>query len=168
MAHVAIQTRLGTLIPFSSKKPIYYVESDKNIIVKMYKPHEFTKMEREFNLQKRAYDKSIRCPKIIECFVENEMGYFAMERIHGKTLYELYGEESSNIPAALWKSIHNAVYKLFHLNIHYVDITPYNFMIDNATGKLVVIDFGDAYECKVNWFLKEFLDGEKSWNPDYE
>jgi hypothetical protein len=31
-----------------------------------------------------------------------------------------------------------------------------------------IIDFGHTYECKINWFLKDFLDGCKNWNPDFK
>ena len=158
--------RFGTLIPLSKKKPIYYVESDPNILVKVYKQFQFDKMEKEYLLQNKA-SRYVRCPKVIDCVTEGDIGFLAMERLQASPLYDLYGQESNNIPSELWKSIHKIIYKLFQADIHYVDITPYNFMIDGR-GKLYVIDFGDAHEVKLNWFLKEFLDGEKTWNPDFE
>jgi hypothetical protein len=37
----------------------------------------------------------------------------------------------------------------------------------NKENKVFVIDFGDAKFVEVNWFLKDFMDGEKAWNPDF-
>jgi hypothetical protein len=43
--------------------------------------------------------------------------------------------------------------------------------MEDTEGKIWIIDFGHAYYTdpskKVNWFLKEFLDGEFGWNPDF-
>jgi tRNA A-37 threonylcarbamoyl transferase component Bud32 len=158
--------RYGNLIPLSKKKPIYYVESDPTILVKAYKRSQIEKMEKEYLLQSKAA-RYVRCPKVLNCFKEGDLGFLAMERLEASALSDLYGHEAENIPNELWKSIHRIVYKLFQADIHYIDITPYNFMVDGR-GKLFVIDFGDAKEIKVNWFLKEFMDGENSWNPDFE
>ena len=71
-----------------------------------------------------------------------------------------------DVPEKIWKEIYKIISKLYYHDIHYVDISPFNFMVDK-NDKVYIIDFGDAYECKVNWFLKDFIDGEKSWNSDF-
>lgn len=154
----------GPLVPLSTK-PIFYVEQKPSILVKAFK--DIAKMEDEVGLHERACPL-VRCPKLVDCFIEDGVGYILMERIDGKSLHELYGDKASNIPADVWKAIHSIVYKLYCSDIHYVDITPYNFMIETSSQNLYVIDFGDAYLCKINWFLKEFLDGENTWNSDFE
>jgi hypothetical protein len=49
-------------------------------------------------------------------------------------------------------------------------------MLETETKKVWIIDFGHAYysttpladdKKAINWFLREVLDGEKSWNPDF-
>ena len=140
-----------------------YVIPDRNILVKGFLDH--ASMYKEQSLQWKA-QSFVPCPNILDCFVEDEIGYLVMERIDGKSLYELYGSDPDTIPAPIWKQIRSIVSKLYYKNIHYVDITPYNFLMDTA-GTIHIIDFGDAYECTVNWFLKDFLDGENAWNSDF-
>jgi RIO-like serine/threonine protein kinase len=94
-----------------------------------------------------------------------------MASIDGMCLADLYTDNPAKIPKWIWHEIHRILSILFEREgIEYIDITSYNFMLDK-NDKLWIIDFGDAYytsEIKaVNWFLKEFLDGEFTWNPDF-
>jgi serine/threonine protein kinase len=162
MEPIVLQT--CTLIPISTTKPIYVREDNPSVFVKAFPSQEA--MERERDLQMRAHS-IVHCPTVIDSFVENGVAYLLMEKIEGDTLYELYGGSASRLPSHIWEKIRSMISKLYYKDIHYIDITPHNFMIDNH-GKLVMIDFGHAYECKVNWFLKDFLDGEKGWNVDFE
>jgi len=155
----------GRLVPLSSEKPIFYLEQKPSILVKAFK--DIAKMQNEAGLHERACPL-VRCPKLVDCFIEDGVGYLIMERIEGKSLYELYGDNASNIPGDVWETIHSIVKKLYYHDIHYVDITPFNFMIETDSNNLYILDFGDAYFCKINWFLKEFLDGENAWNSDFE
>jgi len=164
MTDVFVRKYNCKLISLSSKKRIYYKETDTKIFVKAFT--DLGAMEKERILQEKA-STIVPCPEILDYFVEDGIGYLAMERVQGYTLYDIYGEEATDIPTNIWKQIHSIIYKLYHVNIHYVDITPYNFMVDEK-GKVLVIDFGHAYFCKVNWFLKHFLDGENNWNSDFE
>jgi RIO-like serine/threonine protein kinase len=156
----------SNLIPLSTKKPIYYIENKPDFFVKTFKIQDIKKMDNEFRIHSSA-SAIVNCPKLIDCYEEDYVGYFVMQRIDGKSLAELYGTEPKNIPKNIWKEIHQIISKLYYKDIHYVDITPYNFMIEKNTDKLYIIDFGDAYIMKVNWFLKDFLDGENSWNSDF-
>ena len=40
--------------------------------------------------------------------------------------------------------------------------------VELETSDIKIIDFGHAKQIKINWFLKDFLNGEFSWNPDFE
>lgn len=152
------------IIPLVENKPIYYREDNPNIIVKAFTDLKQMHKERRIHLKARSI---VPCPKIINSVYEDQIGYLVMERIKGETVHNKYGLEY-NIPSSVWVQIHSIVSILFSNDIHYIDITPHNFMIEENTGKVYVIDFGNACVKKVNWFLKEFLDGENSWNRDFE
>ena len=89
-----------------------------------------------------------------------------MEKIKGTTIFDYYGYDIKNIPSEIWNKIYNIIKTLYQNNIHYVDITPFNFIITDDED-IFVIDFGHAYYSPINWFLKDFLHGTKAWNPDY-
>ena len=101
-----------------------------------------------------------------------------MDSVDGLSLYDKYGDSPSDIPEWIWSEIFRILTILYECEgIEYVDITSYNFMLETETNKVWIIDFGDAYYSNVvkteeerkpiNWFLREVLDGEKSWNPDF-
>lgn len=164
MEPIVLRTYKCTLIPISSDKPIYVREDDPSIVVKVFSSAD--SMVHERDIQMRAHS-IVNCPKVIDSFVENGKAYLVMEKINGDTLYDIYGESASSIPSHIWEKIQSMIGKLYYNDIHYIDVTPHNFIIDTH-GKLLLIDFGQAYECKVNWYLKDLLDGEKSWNADFE
>jgi len=74
------------------------------------------------------------------------------------------------IPSSYWKQIHQIIHNLYYNDIHYLDITAYNFMLvkENNKDKIFIVDFGDARDIKINWFLKDFIDGLNEWNPDFK
>lgn len=160
---IRLQSISCTLVPIVPGKPIYVREDNPNILAKGFR--DYKKMDEEYRMQSIA-QSIVPCPKILDTVYEKGTGYIFMERIQGKMVYDHYGEH--DIPSKVWKQIHSIVSKLFYHNLHYVDITPYNFMIEEETNKVYVIDFGHCYEQKVNWFLKDFLEGENAWNPDFE
>jgi RIO-like serine/threonine protein kinase len=100
-----------------------------------------------------------------------------MDSVNGKCLADLYSDDPTKVPDWIWTEIHKILSVLYEVEgIEYIDITSYNFMLEDGTNKVWIIDFGDAYysatpqtdnKKPVNWFLREVLDGEKSWNPDF-
>ena len=92
-----------------------------------------------------------------------------MEHIDAECLANVYGDDPSNIPKWIWNDIRKIVEILYtQEGIEYIDITGYNFI--EKDGRIYIIDFGDAKytDGNINWFLREFLDGENAWNPDYK
>ena len=93
-----------------------------------------------------------------------------MESVNGACLADIYTDDPKKVPDFVWAEIHRILAVLYEVEgIEYVDITPYNFT--EKDDKVYIIDFGDAqYALKdnIDWFLREFLDGENSWNPDYK
>jgi hypothetical protein len=100
-----------------------------------------------------------------------------MDAINGRALSDIYTDDAALIPDAVWKEIERMLTVLFETEgIEYIDITSYNFMEDAATGRIWVVDFGDAFYTPMakgqppsNWFLRSVLAGEsgKAWNPDF-
>ena len=92
-----------------------------------------------------------------------------METVNGQTLSDLYGDDADDLPEWIWEEIRHMVMTLLDdEGIEYVDITPYNFM--QVGKRIVMVDFGDAKysDGEVDWFIKEFLEGQNSWNSDFE
>ena len=123
-------------------------------------------IENEVELQKVAimYGYS---PQIIA--VTNDEIF--MEDLEAPCLADIYGEEAQSIPDWIWESIRTMLGSLYvYEDIEYIDITPYNFI--EKDDKIYLIDFGHArYKSRnreMNWFLKEFLDGDNAWNPDFK
>jgi RIO-like serine/threonine protein kinase len=102
---------------------------------------------------------------------DDKFSIFQMEAVNGKSIYEEYGDDPADVPLGVWNQIRFILQTLWdEEGIEYVDITSYNFMIDEDE-KVWVIDFGDASYSetgKRNWFHEEFLDGTNSWNPDFK
>lgn len=100
-----------------------------------------------------------------------------MDSVNGMCLADLYTDDPAKVPDWIWTEIHRILSVLFECEgIEYIDITGYNFMLEEETKKVWIIDFGDAYysttpqtdnKKPLNWFLREVLDGQKSWNPDF-
>jgi len=92
---------------------------------------------------------------------------------NGRTLAEHFSDEPDNIPKWVWDEIRKIIRILYYQEgIEYIDITPYNFMID-SNNKIWIIDFGHAYYTDIskpmNWFLSEFIYDElNSFNPDFK
>ena len=132
------------LLLISNEKPIYVIIDEPTTLVKVSQDK---KLYQEKLLQEKAYTK-VPCPKVISYFEHENNCFLLMEKIEGKSIYELYGSEPNKVPDKIWKQIHKIITKLYYEDIHYVDISPYNFIVNN--DKVYIIDFGDAYECKIN------------------
>ena len=110
-------------------------------------------------------------PKIAEVEYYDDTCKISMEHMEAECLANIYGDDPEEIPAWIWDQIRRMVTTLYEQEgIEYVDITPYNFI--EKDDRIYMIDFGDArYTDKnkaVDWFLREFMEGENSWNPDYK
>ena len=110
-------------------------------------------------------------PEIYDVDFADEECVISMEDLEEQCLADKYGDLPEHIPAKYWDEIRTILAILFEREgIEYNDITPYNFIEKN--DKIYIIDFGDAYYThkskKVNWFLKEVLDGHNGWNPDFK
>ena len=113
-------------------------------------------------------------PNIHEVITHKDLSIVCMDRVEGKTIYHLYGDNPDTIPESVWFDIQKILSTLFfEEGIEYIDITPFNFL-ETKAGKIIIIDFGHAYYAEKhhngvprNWFLKGFLGGKFGWNPDF-
>ena len=139
----------------------------------------------EFRIQKIAYDAGIPTPKPISFFQkgEDEFGTLKMKKIKGKNLAEKYdGSEGdfSKLPEKIQTEIRRLVSELLKHGIEYVDITSYNFVEEEKTGKLFIIDFGhakffeedekklDENSIENRQIVGQFLKGKRNtWNPNF-
>ena len=119
--------------------------------------------------QNKETNIKIYIPKIINYDEENKI--LTMQKIHGDNVSNIYGEEIEDTPNNIINKIQKTLSILNNNNIEYIDITGYNFMLDK-NEKLWIIDFGHA-KCrdpltKPDKFLSKFINGYKSWNPEFK
>jgi tRNA A-37 threonylcarbamoyl transferase component Bud32 len=108
-------------------------------------------------------------PNIISETVVDNVCFICMEDLEAESIGDVYGEDPNNIPTWIWSEIRAMIITLLEdEGIEYRDINPYNFI--EKDNRIYIIDYGDAKytDGQINWFLKEFIDGENSWNPDYK
>ena len=156
------------LISLSNKKLIYTVKDDLNLFVKIIKLvslETYKSIANEIELQIIS-NKNNLSPKILDYYIRDDVMYIIMEKVNGKTIYDLYGDSINDVPIDIIEKIHKILSKLLFLGIEYKDITSYNFILTN-NNELKVIDFGHAKKIELNWFLKDFLNKKYDWNPDF-
>jgi tRNA A-37 threonylcarbamoyl transferase component Bud32 len=120
-----------------------------------YKMHEYV-----------YYLNIVNVPKIIS--YNKTKKELVMEKISGSNLSDFYGEDASNIPAYVFEKVREIIATLTINNIMYIDITGYNFILDE-NYKLWIIDFEHATlkTDAVPSFITTFLRGANEWNEEF-
>jgi tRNA A-37 threonylcarbamoyl transferase component Bud32 len=146
------------LIPLEGTKPLFTVAKQ---------PHLFGKQmsRKEIRLQKVAARLGV-APTIHSIVKHDGMNVAVMSRIQGSTLADLYGPDSS-IPIAIWSHVRALLQTLWNHGIEYVDITPYNIMLETETDRMWIVDFGHARNVRMNPHLRAILEGANEWNADF-
>ena len=103
MSSVFLKKYNCNLIRLSLAKPVFYCEDNPNIIVKIFTKEQKKSMDNEIKIHKIA-EKLVPCPKIIDHYIEDDIGYFLMERINGESIYDYYGDNPKDIPKEIWKN----------------------------------------------------------------
>jgi tRNA A-37 threonylcarbamoyl transferase component Bud32 len=121
----------------------------------------------EYILHDNIYNLGIvKIPKIHAYDVNNKI--MIMEQIEGINVSDNYGENDDDTPPEIYDNIRGIIKKLVDINIDYIDITGYNFIIDK-NDDIWIIDFEHAYIRKTddnpNKFISKLLDGHNGWNP---
>lgn len=157
------------IVPMSSSsKKIHIDKTNPDIIIKIIPDtpnYNNSSANNEIEIQTFVSMLGI-APEIIYNYWCNGATYIAMTKIKGMTLADFYGSRNMDIPTSIWNEVRKIVQTLYNNGIEYVDITPYNFMIDD-NEKIWIIDFEHAKKIPQNWFLNTFLNGANNWNPDF-
>jgi tRNA A-37 threonylcarbamoyl transferase component Bud32 len=120
----------------------------------------------EYKIQKYVSElPNIKAPKAYD--YDHETKTICMQKIHGMSVADFYGEDASNVPTWVFDEIRFIIKTLYMNGIEYPDITGYNFMLCN--DKIYIIDFGHARAKKLikNRFVHKFINGYNGWNPAF-
>lgn len=96
-----------------------------------------------------------------------------MQGINGMSLSDFYGESASAVPEKLWQEVRRLVSVLLDNGVVYKDITGYNFILEEETDKVYIIDFEHAAflwaRSPLPTFVKDFVSGASGvrWNPEF-
>ena len=122
----------------------------------------------EFKIHKYVYHLGIvNMPRIVS--YDESAKVMKMQRICGSSIADFYGENIDNIPSSVLISISSILKKLTSNNIEYPDITGYNFMLDDNTSEIWIIDFEHAkYNQSItNEFILNSCEKIDGWNPEF-
>ena len=120
----------------------------------------------EYEIHKYVYELDILLtPKPI--LYDAEKRILVLEHIPGMSVSDMFGENPEWVEDEVFDRARYMVKLLADQGIEYRDITGYNFMLDND-GNLWIIDFEHALKKDISdEFVCKFLDGLKSWNPEF-
>jgi tRNA A-37 threonylcarbamoyl transferase component Bud32 len=122
----------------------------------------------EFKIHKYVYHLGIvNIPRIVSYDETNKT--MKIKRIHGSSIADFYGENISDIPSTVLNSISCILKNLASNKIEYPDITGYNFIIDEDTSEIWIIDFEHAKynENITDEFILSSCEKIQKWNPDF-
>jgi len=152
-----------------NEKPIYSINQHPNLIMKKTTSYELNFHHKAFQiLQKYCV------PKIEFSMSIDDKVYIVMEKIKGISVADMYGENPLDVPVNIFENIRQILQTLRDNNLDYIDITGYNFILDEHQ-KLYIVDFEHCIDRIIDknindgksWFLNEFLSGNNDWNPDF-
>jgi len=122
----------------------------------------------EYKVHKYVYNLHIvDVPKIVKYNKKTKV--MVMQRIRGLSLSDTYDETSDNIGEEMFNRVREIIKTLKYHNIEYIDITGYNFILDDK-DKLWIIDFEHAkYTLNMqDEFVEKFCNGLNEWNPEFK
>jgi len=150
-------------------KSLYSINQHPDLIMKKTN-------QKELNLHYKALEilQNECVPKISFTMSIDETVYIVMEKITGMSVSDMYGENPLDVPVNIFEKIRDILRILKDHKLDYVDITGYNFIIDEDQ-KVYIIDFEHAIDRSIDinvndgqsWFLNDFLEGNNDWNPDF-
>jgi len=125
---------------------------ERRVYRKLVEDRTIHSIENEILCLKRASYYGI-APHI---FYSDRLTYIDMERIDGKTVKELYGEEISAVPSHILHNIFNLLEILYYkAGVEYPDVNPRNFIIKHNI--IWTVNFSKARMVKVNVDMCTYL-----------
>ena len=121
----------------------------------------------EYKMHKYVYNLHVvNVPKIVK--YDKRTKVMVMHKVNGLNISDMYSETLDNISNELFEQVREIIKTLVYHNVEYIDITGYNFILDN-NDKLWIIDFEHAkYTIPMNdEFVKKFCNGLNEWNPEF-
>jgi tRNA A-37 threonylcarbamoyl transferase component Bud32 len=121
----------------------------------------------EYKMHKYVYDLHIiRVPKICKYCKKDKI--LTLEMINGMNVSDFYGDCIENIPIFIIEQIRDIIKILVANNIEYRDITGYNFVLDEETEMVWLVDFEHCTKKKTtDSYILNFCDGDYKWNPEF-
>jgi len=107
-------------------------------------PQEVERFKQEANvLRMLAHPNIVR---ILDVFEFGGKRFFAMEFVKGRTLRQVLAEGRLAPPEAvrITKAVADALHYAHQMGVYHRDIKPENIMIEDGTGRVVLMDFGLA------------------------
>lgn len=121
----------------------------------------------EYKIHKYVYNLGIvKTPKIHS--YDKKTKTMVLQKINGMSLSDYYGEDETNISEEIFDKIRNILVILCHYNVEYIGITGYNFIKDNNNDIWITGFEHSTINDINNKFLKKFIKGENSWNPEFK
>jgi tRNA A-37 threonylcarbamoyl transferase component Bud32 len=134
--------------------------------IKKFTETSASEITREAQLQKRAAEYG-HSPAVQRFNTDS----ITMEHLDEMCIADKYGEQIRMIPKWIREEIVEILWSLYNeLGIHYVDVTPYNFV--EKDGRVWILDFGHARENVdvLDPYLERLFDTWKlsRWNPRFK
>ncbi len=145
-----------TLLSLPGPKPLFTVKEDATLFGKG------GMTSKEIAIQRVAAELGVA--PAIRRVLEN--GVVLMDRIVGSSVADFYGV-GGHMPATVWVQIRHILQRLWNHGIEYVDVTPYNFMLEYANSRIWIIDFEHARQVRMDRHLRDVLEGSEEWNKKF-
>lgn len=151
------------------EKNIYNINQHPNLLMKKT-------TQKELNNHYKALEilQNQNIPNIVFTMSIDKNVYIVMEKINGMSISDMYGENPLDVPANIFTQIRQILQNLKDNNLDYIDITGYNFMIDQDEN-VYIIDFEHCIDRSIDTnindgkscYLNIFLSGINDWDPEF-
>ena len=125
------------------KAAVFLSPDDSSVVVKVIPLLHCPSVENEVRLQRMAAEMGV-APCVHGVTYTKAFAFMTMERVNGETMADLYGEAEENTPPELAAQVRAILRTLAVAGLEFPDAQPYNFLVDEDSGRVVVIDFEHA------------------------
>ena len=112
----------------------------------------------------------IKTPKILSYNEQTKV--MIMNKMKFSNVADFYGDGDDKTPDYIYTKIRKIIKKLYDYGIIFPDITGYNFLLEEKSENIWIIDFGHAYvkapDQPDDEFIIKFINGKNGWNPNFK